>query len=166
MPLMSATPAPSPTIGNPGDLVSVVHGLWSGVTSSPIVTVSVVALAVVAGVRLIRQLRWGGTARDPVRRFNRAERAVIKRRAGERCEHHGWLFGRCRATQNLEADHVHPHSRGGQTLVANGQALCRRHNRLKSARVPFGWELRRLGKRRQAYFPPGELAAVTRRASR
>ncbi len=35
----------------------------------------------------------------------------------------------------FEADHVLPHSRGGQTLIENGQVLCREHNRLKGASV-------------------------------
>jgi hypothetical protein len=137
---MATSPAPSPSADSPGGLIvhSVVQGLWSAFTSSPLVTVSVVLILVVAMIRVARQLRWSAVSRDPVRRFGRAERAVIKRRAGERCEHSG-VFGRCRVTQNLEADHVHPHSRGGQTTVANGQALCQGHNRAKSARVPFEW---------------------------
>lgn len=32
----------------------------------------------------------------------------------------------------FEADHVIPHSKGGQTVVENGQVLCREHNRKKS----------------------------------
>ena len=32
-----------------------------------------------------------------------------------------------------EADHVLPHSKGGQTLIDNGQVLCREHNRAKGA---------------------------------
>jgi 5-methylcytosine-specific restriction endonuclease McrA len=101
-----------------------------------------------------------------VRRFSRADKSAILTRAGGRCEHHGWLFGRCRETIGLEADHVHPWSRGGPTAIANGQALCRRHNRLKRATVPFAWQLRALEKRRAAYFPPGVSVAITRRARR
>lgn len=33
----------------------------------------------------------------------------------------------------FEADHVLPHSKGGQTLIENGQVLCREHNRIKGA---------------------------------
>src|SRR3712207_8844052 len=40
---------------------------------------------------------------------------------------------------------------------SNGQVLCRRHNRKKAARVPWGWELARLERRRRAYFPPGSV---------
>lgn len=84
-------------------------------------------------------------------------------RAGGRCEFHGLLGGRCTATQRLQADHVHPHSRGGSTTVGNGQALCARHNRAKAARIPFEWELRRIAKRRTAYYPAGVSGAVVRR---
>lgn len=35
----------------------------------------------------------------------------------------------------FEADHVLPHSKGGQTLIENGQVLCREHNRQKGAGV-------------------------------
>lgn len=35
----------------------------------------------------------------------------------------------------FEADHVLPHSQGGQTLIENGQVLCRTHNRQKGATV-------------------------------
>ncbi|HEX2072300.1 MAG TPA: HNH endonuclease [Geodermatophilus sp.] len=110
-----------------------------------------VAFAVLAALR--DKLRVGGS-RDPIRRFSGAEKAEILARAGHRCEHHG-LSGRCSQREGLEADHAHPHSRGGWTSVDNGQALCRRHNKAKRARVPSNGELRRLAQRRTAYFPPG-----------
>ncbi len=34
-------------------------------------------------------------------------------------------------TSSCEADHVHPHARGGRTQPANGAPLCGRHNRWK-----------------------------------
>ncbi|HJQ43731.1 MAG TPA: HNH endonuclease signature motif containing protein [Jatrophihabitantaceae bacterium] len=117
-------------------------------------------------VRFAREIIHPRSRRDPVRRFCRADKAVILARAGNRCEHHGWLFGRCRATDRLEADHVHPHSRGGQTAIANGQALCRRHNREKRASVPFNRSLRTLAKRRAGYFPPAHDPTVVRYARR
>ena len=76
------------------------------------------------------------------------------------------LFGRCRAVDQLEVDHVHPWSRGGQTALPNGQVLCRSHNKRKRASVPFGWQLRRLERRRTADFPPGVPTTVTRRTPR
>lgn len=153
--------APRPAISH--DLL---HAVWAASTSSPLVTAIVVVAAIAAGVRAVRALRWTGLARDPVRRFSRADKAATLTRAGHRCEHHSWLLGRCRQTERLEADHVHPHSRGGQTAVTNGQALCRAHNRLKLARVPYNWQLRQLEKRRAAYFPPGMPATVQRSRGR
>ncbi len=91
---------------------------------------------------------------------------MVVNRSGHRCEHHPVVGGRCRATEDLQADHVHPHSRGGATAVENAQALCRRHNKRKSARVPWDWQLRRLAHRRAAYFPPGAPTAVVRRPQR
>ncbi len=35
----------------------------------------------------------------------------------------------------FEADHVLPHSKGGQTLIENGQVLCRMHNQKKGAKI-------------------------------
>ena len=59
---------------------------------------------------------------------------------------------------------MHPHSRGGRTVLSNGQLLCARHNRRKSARVPFAWELGQLAKRRRGYYPPGVAGSVIRPA--
>ena len=81
-------------------------------------------------------------------------------------EHYAWPFGRCRETEALEADHVHPHSRGGQTSIANGQALCKRHNRTKRARVPFTRSLNALARRRALYFAPGHDPVVVRYPAR
>jgi 5-methylcytosine-specific restriction endonuclease McrA len=161
---MTSTPSPSPTPTKPGQLIvhDLLHGIWAGVTSSPIVLGLLVLLAVGAVVRSARQIRWASIPRDPVRRFARADKAVILTHAGGRCERHGWINGRCRLTDGLEADHVHPHSKGGRTSLTNGQALCKRHNRQKSAHVPYGWELKRLANRRLAYYPPGVPGVVVR----
>ncbi|MGY1730281.1 HNH endonuclease [Geodermatophilus sp. SYSU D01045] len=123
-------------------------------------------LAVRAVVRLVRSVIHGVHPRDPVRRFSRADKRAVLDRAGHRCEHYSLLGGRCRATTDLQADHVHPHSRGGATTVENGQALCPRHNKQKSARVPWNWQLRRLERRRAAYFPSGVPTAVVRHRGR
>ena len=119
-------------------------------------------VAVNAVVRTVRGLVHGGHGRDPQRTFVGADRAVVFARAGNRCEQHSWVFGRCRETERLQADHVHPHSRGGATAIENGQALCARHNERKAARVPWSWELARLARRREAYFPPDMDPAVVR----
>jgi hypothetical protein len=128
------------------------HGFWTAVSNSPWLGVLLAVLVLAGAVRLVRSIVHGGHSKDIVRRFSQAERRIIFSRAGSRCEHHFLFFGRCRATNALEADHVHPHSRGGWTSVNNGQALCQRHNRKKSARVPWDWQLNRLAQRRAAYF--------------
>ncbi|MGV8972821.1 MAG: HNH endonuclease [Rhodoglobus sp.] len=101
-----------------------------------------------------------------MRRYAGADRAAILYRAGARCEHVGLLSGRCDVTEKLHADHIHPHSKGGSTTVGNGQALCSRHNKQKAARIPYGWELRRLERRRASYSPPGISLTVVRRSNR
>jgi hypothetical protein len=40
--------------------------------------------------------------------------------------------------------------------------LCRRHNREKSARLPWNWQLNRLAKRRASYFPLNHDPIVVR----
>jgi hypothetical protein len=149
---------------------TLVHTLWDGfwlaATSSPWVVLGIVVFLLITGVRVVHAACHPGSNRDPVRRFSRADKYAILSRAGGRCEHHGWVFGRCRQTERLEADHVHPHSRGGQTAVANGQALCRRHNLAKRATIPFNWQLRALERRRAGYFPAEVPATVVRKVDR
>ena len=62
--------------------------------------------------------------------------------------------GRCNSAA-VEADHVFPWSKGGPTVVSNGQALCRDHNRRKSNLSPPWWYVLALEKRRRSYFPEG-----------
>lgn len=165
---MPSSPAPSPSNGtNPLPTIfhTVSHGFWAAVTSSPFTALLFAVLALGIAIRIFRVLRWlplTAAPRDSVRRFSPADRALIMRHAGGRCEHAS-LGGRCRVTENLQADHVHPHSRGGSTFVGNGQALCSRHNKQKAARIPFNWQLRALEKRRRSYFPEGASGAVVRR---
>ncbi len=75
--------------------------------------------------------------KDKKRAFNEAERIAIYRRDEGLCQE-------CLAEEKpekecevgwteFEADHVVPHSRGGKTVVENGQVLCRVHNRRKGA---------------------------------
>ena len=135
-------------------------------TSSPSSIAVFVMLVLLVVLRAYLRVKPFFESRDPVRLFPAYERAVIFARAGGRCEHHAWITGRCRETTNLEADHVHPHSRGGQTALANGQALCRRHNRRKWTGVPNVFQLRALERRRTAYFPEGVSGKVIRRAPR
>jgi HNH endonuclease len=168
---MTQTPTHLPTsTSNPiGTIVgSVGHGMWLAATSSPWLGAVFCLLILSVMARIYRAIRWGPIASaglDPLRRFGGRDRAAIFSRAGARCERHGLLFGRCKETEKLHADHVHPHSKGGSTTVANGQVLCSRHNKQKAARIPFNWELRRLEKQRASYFPAGDSGAVVRRAT-
>jgi hypothetical protein len=128
-----------------------------------------VVLALLA-VKIFRVFRWlplTMATRDPARRFSGVDRALIMARAGGRCERHSLLLGRrCRVTEGLHADHIHPYSRGGSTTVGNGQALCARHNKQKAARIPYQWQLRRMEKQRLTYYPAGVSRTVIRRSSR
>jgi hypothetical protein len=75
-------------------------------------------------------------------------------RASGRCEgavFFGW--GRC-PDAAIEVDHVYPWSRGGPTITASGQALCRDHNRRNAAMRPPWWYVLSLERRRRDYFPP------------
>ncbi|HXC77141.1 MAG TPA: HNH endonuclease signature motif containing protein [Candidatus Acidoferrum sp.] len=142
------------------------NGIWAAATTSPIFAALLILAVAGAVIGFVRAIIHGGHARDSIRRFPRADKAFLLARAGGRCEHHVMLLGRCRETERLEADHIHPWSRGGQTAIANGQALCRRHNRAKRAAIPYGWQLRALEKQRASYYPAGQSGAVSRRAAR
>lgn len=169
---MSHTPSPAPPSSSPtpeSPTHALLHGIWQGITQTasthPWVLV-VLGLIVLTGiVRSVRVAIHSGP-RDPVRRFTRADKQLLLTWAGHRCEHHGWLTGRCRATEKLEADHVHPHSRGGWTNISNGQILCQQHNRAKNAGIPWDRSLRRLAERRSAYYPTSVDRAVVRRRPR
>lgn len=153
---LATSPAPAPVSPGsqlrPGPMLhSVLGGLWAGVSSSPWTIVGAIAFCALVIVRAVQAIRYPRHRRDPLRRFTRAQKQEILARAASRCEYHGWQTGRCSATAGLEADHVIPWSRSGPTTVANGQALCRRHNRSKAATVPFGWQRRAIDKRRARY---------------
>lgn len=78
-------------------------------------------------------------AKDSRRAFNEAERIAIYRKGRGRCQLCVQADKPDRETivpwNEFEADHVLPHSQGGQTLIENGQVLCREHNRRKGATV-------------------------------
>ncbi|SNR97008.1 HNH endonuclease [Blastococcus mobilis] len=144
----------------------VIGDIWVQLQEHPWLGALVAVLVVQTCVRAARDFIHSVHTRDAVRTFPRADKIAILSRAGGRCEHHSWLAGRCDETVGLEADHIHPHSRGGWTALANGQALCRRHNKAKAARVPWGWELDRLDRRRADYFPSGVPTQVVRHRPR
>lgn len=93
--------------------------------------------------------------RDPWRGFKFAPRATVMANAGGRCEAGEFIvWGRC-DDPAVEVDHVIPWSSGGPTVVSNGQALCKAHNRSKSSWKPAWWYVAGLERRRRAYFPAG-----------
>jgi hypothetical protein len=69
--------------------------------------------------------------KDSKRAFSSIEREVIWRRAGMKCEN-----PKCNLDvelNNMHADHILPHSKGGLTTIENGQCLCVTCNLQKSA---------------------------------
>lgn len=102
----------------------------------------------------------GRQGRDPWRGYRFEARRRVLDRAGGRCEGTAFLvWGRCDQAAT-EVDHVYPWSRGGATIVGNGAALCRHHNRAKSSWPPPWWYVQSLERRRRAYFPAGEDVRV------
>ena len=71
--------------------------------------------------------------KDPQRNFNQDQRVAIYYNSGPDfiCRQEGCDVELSQDT--FEADHIKPHSAGGKTTVANGQALCRSCNRKKGA---------------------------------
>ena len=67
--------------------------------------------------------------KDPRRAFTTDERIVIWQRANETCQ----ICGKKIEFDQMDADHITPHSNGGQTTIDNGQALCRQCNASKGA---------------------------------
>lgn len=103
--------------------------------------------------------------RDPWRGFKFATRRAVMTRAGGRCEAPMLLaWGRCHDSAT-EVDHIYPWSRGGPTVVSNGQALCRTHNRRKSNLRPPWWYVLSLERRRTAYSPADVTVRVLGRMS-
>jgi hypothetical protein len=112
------------------------RGIWAAATVNAITAALFVVLALACVIRLYRFARWlplTTAERDPRRRFTSRDRTTIIARAGGRCEFHSLVAARrCSTTDALQADHIHPHARGGSTSIGNGQALCARHNKQKS----------------------------------
>jgi hypothetical protein len=69
--------------------------------------------------------------KDRKRLFTYDEKIVIWRRADGRCQN----CNKEVTIEEMHADHIMPHSRGGRTIISNGQSLCATCNRKKNARV-------------------------------
>lgn len=68
--------------------------------------------------------------KDASRNFSKEERIVVWRNAGEKCESPG--CGKDLRLDEMHADHIVPHSRGGKTTISNAQCLCASCNLSKS----------------------------------
>lgn len=77
--------------------------------------------------RILRDVR--PNSKDSKRSFLPDERLVIWRRAGERCA----VCHEKIELENMHADHVLPHSKGGETSFMNAQCLCASCNLKKGA---------------------------------
>ena len=66
--------------------------------------------------------------KDQNRAFNERERILLWRWSNERCTECSKKI----ELHEMHADHIIPHSRGGKTTLANGQALCAECNLRKS----------------------------------
>lgn len=133
-------------------MADVFEVFWSGI--APVVPMGSVILAVIL-ISVMPPVGRGPwrARRDPWRGFRFATRRRVFERAAGRCEAAAFLvWGRCKA-EATEADHIYPWSRGGATILSNGQALCRAHNRAKSAVASPWWYVLRLERRRRAYVP-------------
>ena len=67
---------------------------------------------------------------DPGRRFDKTTHSVLLNKQGGKCV----TCGKAITTQDSEVDHIHPHSRGGETDIENAQVLCIKCNRSKGAK--------------------------------
>lgn len=69
---------------------------------------------------------------DPQRLFDEYQKRVIYQRADHRCQdpQDNHCLDETAFTEG-EADHIVPHSAGGQTSIENGQWLCTHCNRVK-----------------------------------
>lgn len=77
--------------------------------------------------------------KDEKRIFNEAERISIYRKDEGLCQECLKEGKSNKETQvswsEFQADHVLPHSKGGKTIIENGQVLCRYHNAKKGNKV-------------------------------
>lgn len=77
--------------------------------------------------------------KDQNRAFSELQRIIIYRRDKgfcQQCLREEKPENECRVSwSEYQADHVVPHSRGGRTVIENGELLCAHHNLSKGAKV-------------------------------
>lgn len=123
--------------------------LWLAL--APWVPWLVALLVVLAVLRSPLPGRSPSGDRDPWRAFKYGVRREVMDRAGGRCEAATFiLWVRCTQAAT-DADHIYPWSKGGPTVVSNGQALCRSHNTSKGSFTPAWWYVLGLERRRATY---------------
>lgn len=162
------TPPPAPPASTPSPAHVILDGFWTGLANIAVHEpwlVAFFALALATAMARSARVAMHTGPRDPVRRFSRTDKALLLARAGHQCEFHGPFGGRCRSTNRLEADHIHPYSRGGWTHVSNGQILCKTHNQAKRANIPWDRSLRKIFERRAAYYPQDADRTIVRRST-
>lgn len=69
------------------------------------------------------------------RRIPASLRDQVFARDKGRCTYVGTTGRRCRATHNLQIDHILPFARGGPSTLSNLRLLCGRHNRMEAEKV-------------------------------
>lgn len=77
--------------------------------------------------------------KDGKRAFSELERIIIYRKGKgfcQKCLREGKSEQESRVSwSNYQADHVFPHSKGGRTILDNGELLCWYHNQSKGAKI-------------------------------
>ena len=76
--------------------------------------------------------------KDTNRHFLHEQRLAIFRKDQGRCQIRKYCDGDKLVWGDWHADHITPHSKGGQTVVSNGQASCARCNTSKGSRESVG----------------------------
>jgi hypothetical protein len=89
--------------------------------------------------------------KDENRLFSFDQRQLIKQNAKEKCENRFLFFFRC-LRHGTDADHIFPHSLGGNTDIENAQWLCKRCNCKKGAKKPSKYYMSRLKFWRKFYY--------------
>ena len=144
--------------------VEVLASAWRAIEPQLPLLITVLAVLIV----LMAPLPGRGpvsSRKDEWRSFKFAARRAVMDRAGGRCEAPALIvWGRC-SEKATDADHIYPWSRGGPTIVSNGQALCRRHNLSKGSLPPPWWLVLGLERRREAYVPRGMAVRVSARVT-